>query len=155
MGWVTLTLRKQTLKACISDSQFRDIQLSRETRSIERHLAYDKSCYNSEKQRELADAKSAYMDIRNKRPSIDSEEYQQWKVEYAEAQEDYQAKKQDIQDYYDDLMEEIELEAKEEQDRIEDEKTTLEAELQAMQSELEAVSEQIKTDIDSSKITLS
>lgn len=155
MGWVTLTLRKLTLKAEISSAQFQDIQLSRQLRSTQRHLSYDQSVFNSEKKAELRDAKAAYMEIRKNRPDIGSEEYENWKVEYANAQEDYQAQKQDIEDYYDDIMEELEQEAQDEETRIQEEQTTLEAQLQAMQAELESVNDQIKSDIDSSKISLS
>ncbi len=155
MGWVTLTLRKQTLKSSINTAEFQDIQLSRKLRATQRHLSYDQSIYNADKSQELKDAKSAYTNIKNQRPSVDSTEYEQWKVDYANAQEEYNAQKQDIEDYYDGIMSELEDEAATEENRVQEEQTSLEAQLQAMNAELETVSEQISSDIDAQKIKLS
>lgn len=156
MGWVTLTLRKQTLKAQINEMEFQDIQMSRQLRSVERHLAYDQSVFNADKTADLREAKADYLALRDKRPKdISSKEYDKWKQDYADAQEDYQARKQDIEDYYSDLCQDLETEATDEEARISDEQTSLEAQLKALQAELETVDEQIKSDIDSQKISLS
>ena len=152
MAWMTLALRKQTLKAQISSLNNEDIQLSRKVRAVHRNLSYEQSVFSAEKKLELRDAKSQYMAIRNQRPDTDSEEYEQWKVEYSEAQEDYQAQKQDIEDYYDDLTEELEQEAQDEEDALQEEITRTETQRDAMNAELQAITDQIKTEIEGSAI---
>ncbi len=155
MGWISLTLRRQSLQSAIQEHELRDIELSRQTRRVHRQLSYDQSIYNADKTYELKVAKEAYMAVREQRPDVASSEYAQWAAEYADAKEDYEAQKMDINDYYDGIMEELETEATDEETRIQDEQTTLEAQLEAMRAELETVKEQIKSDIDSSKISLS
>ena len=154
MGWVTLTLRKLTLRAEINSLELRDLQLSRKTRSIQRNLSYEQSIYNNSKQHELNAAKSAYLEIRDNRPETDSADYADWQLDYSAAREDYEAQKQDINNYYDDILSELEEAATDEETRIQEEQTTLEAQLEAMRSELESVNEQISSDIDSSKLNL-
>ena len=109
MAWITLTLRKQSLKSQVTELNNESVQLSRQQRSVHRHLSYEESAFDTAKKSELRKAKSAYLKIRNERPDVDSEEYEEWKVEYSAAQEDYQAQKQDIEDYYDDVKEEDSL----------------------------------------------
>ena len=103
MSWVTLTLRKLTLRAEINSLELRDIQMSRQIRSIQRNLSYEQSIYNNSKQHELNAAKSAYLEIRDDRPETDSDEYADWQLDYSAAREDYEAQKQDINDYYDEI----------------------------------------------------
>ena len=152
MAWLTLALRKQTLKAQINELNYDDIQLARRKRSVHRHLSYEQSAFNSAKQSELADAKAEYLAIRNERPDIDSEDYEEWKVEYSEAQEDYQSQKQDIEDYYEDLNQDAETEAQDEEDTLDDEITRVETQRDAMNAELQAITDEIKTEIESSAI---
>ena len=152
MAWMTLALRKQNLKAEINSLTLEDIQLSRKVRSVHRTLSYEQSVFSSEKKSELRDAKSAYLEIRKQRPDVDSEQYEQWKVEYAEAQEDYQAQKQDIEDYYEDLNTQIEEEAQDEEDALQEQITRVETQRDAEQAELQAITDQIKTEIESSAI---
>ena len=154
MGWVTLTLRKLTLRAEISSLELRDIQMSRQIRSVQRNLSYEQSVFNNNKKQELSAAKADYLEIRDNRPEVGSDEYNEWQLEYSAAREDYEAQKQDINDYYDDIMNELEEAATDEETRLQEEQTTLEAQLEAMRSELETVSEQISSDIDSSKLNL-
>ena len=154
MGWVTLTLRKLTLRAEINSLELRDIQMSRQIRSVQRNLSYEQSVFNNNKKQELSTAKAEYLEIRNNRPEIGSDEYEQWKLDYSQAQEDYNAQKEDINSYYDDIMQELEEAASDEETRLQEEQTTLEAQLEAMRSELDVVSEQISSDIDSSKLNL-
>ena len=167
MGWVTLTLRKKDLKNTISEYELRDIELSRETRSVQRQLAYDQSIFNTDKTQELRKAKANYTAVKGDKvelPEDTSNEeamkayntaYEDWKTKYEMAKEDYEAKKVEIEDFYDDQMNEIEQEATDRENDIEQERTTIEAQLQAVRSELESVNDQIKSDIDSSKLTLS
>lgn len=155
MGWVTLTLRKQTLKADINETQFQDIQLSRELRAVSRNLSYEKSVFNTKKSSEVESAKETLNKIRDQRPSIESDEYKEWRQEYSDAREEYLAKKQDIEDYYDTVLEDLENDATDNENAKQDEQTQLEAQLEALQAELETVSEQIKSDIDADKISLS
>lgn len=155
MGWVALSLRKQSIKAAIADDELRLLQISRNIRSIQRHSGYDQSVFNSQKTQELNDAKEAYDEVRDRRPSVDSDDYAEWKEEFAEAKEDYEAQKVDINDYYDGISEELEQDAQEQQTALEDEQTQVETELQALQAELESVSEAISNDIKSSAIKFS
>ena len=152
MGWITLSLRKQTLKAQISELNTEDIQLSRKQRSVHRHLSYEESVFDAQKKNELRKAKSTYMQMRNLRPDVDSEEYDEWKTAYADAQEDYQAQKQDIEDYYDELKEDIESDSQDEEDAIEEEITRTETQRDAVTAELQALTDQIKTEIQSNAI---
>jgi len=154
MGWVTLSLRKLTLRTQINDFELQDITLSRQLRTTQRHRAYDKSRLEASKKSEITEAKKAYTKAREDRPEVTSEEYAEWQANYAAAKEEYEAQKLDIDDYYDGLMEDIEEEATDEENRIQEEQTTLEAELEAVRQELEAVNEQISSDIQSSKISL-
>ena len=153
MAWMVLALRKQSLKSSVNELTYEDIQLSRKVRSVHRHLSHEKSVYNADMKGELREIKSAYMQVRNARPAdLKSDEYNQWKQEYADAQEDYQAAKQDIQDYYDDLNEEIETEAQDEEDALQDEITETETQRDAQSAELQAITDQIKTEIEGSAI---
>jgi len=152
MAWITLALRKQTLKAQVNELNYEDIQLSRKKRSVHRHLSYEQSIFNSQKKAELRDAKEEYLEIRDERPDVDSEDYEEWKVEYAAAQEDYQSEKQDIEDYYDDLNEQTEQEAQDEEDFIDEQITRVETQRDAMNQELQAITDQVKTEIESSAI---
>ncbi len=167
MGWVTLTLRKKDLKNTISEYELRDIELSRETRSVQRQLAYEQSIFNADKTKELRAAKANYTAVKGQKVELPDDTtdkeamkayntaYDEWKTNYAMAKEDYEAKKVEIEDFYDDQMNEIEQEATDRENDIEQERTTIEAQLQAVRSELESVNDQIKSDIDSSKLTLS
>ena len=155
MAWTTLTLRKKDLKNTINIHELRDIELSRETRAVQRQLSYNQSIFNAEKTKELRDAKSDYSAVKKDRPGIKDDDYQEWQQKYADAKEDYEEQKTNIEEYYDSEMNEIEEEATDRENDIEQERTTLEAQLQAVRSELESVNDQIKSDIDSSKLTLS
>lgn len=154
MGWISLSLRKLSLKAAISDGEFRDIELSRQVRQNARNLSYEQSIYNADKTQELNDAREAYTAVRKQRPSVDSDGYADWQNKYADAKEDYEREKNDIEDYYDGIMEELEYDATNEEERITEEQSTLEAQLEAWNSELEAINDQISTDIDNSQINL-
>lgn len=154
MAWITLALRKQTLKAEVNSLNYEDIQLSRKVRSVHRHLSYQQSVFNAAKTRELREVKAKYMEVRNARPDIDSDEYNEWQLEYRDAQEDYQEQKQNIEDYYDDLNEEIETEAQDEEDELQDQITTTETQRDAMSQELESIKEEIKEEQKNSAIAL-
>ncbi len=152
MAWITLTLRKQSLKSQVTELNNQSVQLSRQQRSVHRHLSYEESAFDTQKKSELRKAKSAYLKIRNERPDVDSDEYEEWKVEYSAAQEDYQAQKQDIEDYYDEIKEEIEQDAQDEEDAIQEDITRTETQRDAMSAELQALTDQIKTEIQDSAI---
>ena len=147
MGWITLSLRKQSLKSQVTELNNETVQLSRQQRTVHRHLSYEESVFDTQKKSELRKSKSAYMKIRNERPDIDSDEYEEWKVEYSAAQEDYQSEKQDIEDYYDDLKEQLEQESQDEEDQIQEQITRAETERDAMSAELQSLTDQIKTEI--------
>ena len=69
MAWITLSLRKQSLKAEANDLELQDLSLSREKRSIQRNLAYQKSILQAEETSEIKDAKDEYNAVKNKRPT--------------------------------------------------------------------------------------
>ena len=152
MAWITLALRKQTLKAEINSLNYEDIQLSRQQRAVHRHLSYEQSVFSAEKKDKLRDIKAEYDAVRNKRPDVKDEGYEDWKYEYAKAQEDYQAFKQNIEDYYDDVNSDLEADAQDEEDEIQEQITMVETQRDAMSAELQAISDQIKTEIDNSTI---
>ena len=149
MAWMTLALRKQSLKPEIAELNYEDLQLSRRKRSLHRHLAHDKAAYNAAMKAELAEVKGVYMDVRNERPEdIKSDDYQKWSADYSEAKEDFEAYKADIKDYYDDLNEEIETEAQDEEDLIDDEITRVETQRDARNEELQSITDQVKAQIE-------
>ena len=150
MGWVSLTLRKLSLRSSIQSKELRDIQISRAVRANNRQLSSDQSVQN--RQDELNDAKSVYMEVRDDKPDSDSPEYSEWMQTYNEAREDYEAQKLDINNYYDDILKELEEEATDRETNYQEEQTTLESELEAMRSEFDSVKEQISSDIEKSTI---
>ncbi len=152
MAWISLALRKQSLKADINELTNYDIQLSRKKRQVHRHLSYEQSANKSAKTAELRAIKEPYMALRKMRPDTKSENYQDWQNAYNDAKEDYQAQKADIEDYYDELNEELETEAQDEEDQIDEEITQTETQRDAMNAELQALQDQIKTEIQSSAI---
>jgi hypothetical protein len=154
MAWITLALRKQTLKAEISDLNFEDLQLSREKNAVHRHLAYEQSIFEAQAKRELKEAKEAsgLEELKKNRPSVQDDSYEEWKVEYAEAKEEYEAYKQDILDMMDEIKTELEEEAKEKEEAIDEQITIVETQRDAMNAELQAISDQIKTEIENSAI---
>ena len=154
MAWIALALRKQSLKAQINELNYEDIQLSRKKRAVHRHLSRSKAEYNADKKAELRDIKSEYLETRNKRPEVSSDDYNQWASDYAVVKEDYESRKADIEDYYDDLNEDIEAEAQEEEDYIDEEITRVEAQRDAMNAELNTLNDSIKTYIESDAIKL-
>ena len=152
MGWVTLNLRKLSLRSGVNSLELRDLQMSRQVRGIQRNLSYEQSVYNKLKKQELNEAKSEYLKIRDARPDISSDDYAEWQMNYSAANEDYQDEKQDINDYYDDILNELEEAATDEETRLQEEQTTVESQLEAMRSEMESVNEQISSDIENSKL---
>lgn len=154
MGWVSLTLRKLSLRSGIQASELRDIQISRAIRSNNRQLSADQSIQNKSKQEELEAAKADYMEVRDDKPEADSPEYNEWYQSYAEAKEDFESQKLDINNYYDDILKELEEEATDRETRYQEEQTTLESQLESLRAEFDSVKEQISSDIESSSIDL-
>ena len=156
MGWITLSLRKLTLKAQINDLELQDIKLSRQLRTLHRHLSYDQSVFNNDKKAELSDAKKEYDELRKERQNyqVGTPEYDEWQKRFSDVKEDYEAEKLEINDYYDDILTELEEESTEEETRIQQEQAEIEAQLESSRQELEAINEQISNDIQNSKINL-
>ena len=169
MGWVTLSLRKQTLQADINELNFQDIQLSRKIRGVQRHLSYETSVFDSEKSARLKEARADYDEIKKGRPSRSdyqdqngeltdeqkekyNEAYEDWKTDYNEAREEYLAEKEEIEDEYDDMKEMLEEEAKNQEDAYNDQKTQVETQRDAENAELQALTDEIKSEIESSAI---
>ena len=152
MGWVSLSLRKLSLRANISNLELRDIQISRTLRQTQRNLSYEQSIMTNNRTGELRDIKAVYDEIKGDRPEIDSDEYNEWYMDYQDAREQYEFEKNEIQQYYDDQLAMLEEEAADKEAMLQQEQTTVEAQLEAARAELEAVSEQISADIESSAI---
>jgi len=155
MGWVSLSLRKQSLRQAINDTEMQDIALSRQLRSFQRQSSYDQTIFNNDKTQELRDAKEPLDEMRKNRLSVDDPNYEEWREQYEEAKEDYEAEKLNINDYYDDIMNELEEESSDTESRIVNEQDQLQVQLEAMRQELESVSEAISSDIQSTAIKLS
>ena len=154
MGWVTLSLRKQTLRAEISSNTFESLQLSREKRQLQRHLNYEKSLFDHKKQGELSAAKAPVNAKRDERPDdVNSDKYSTWKEQYNQIQDAYNSKKQDIEDYYDEISAQLEEEANEREQAIQEQMDELEVQRQDMQAEFDAIKDQIKTEIQNSAIS--
>lgn len=152
MAWIPLSLRKTELKKQVSECTLNILEYSRRKNAVHRHLSYEQSRYNTEKKSELRRVKSEYTDVRNNRPDVKDDGYEDWKYEYAQAQEEYQANKQDIEDYYDDIQSDLEADAQDEEDWWQQLQTTEETQRDALNQELQAISDQIKTEIDGSTI---
>ena len=170
MGWVTLSLRKQTLQADINELNFQDIQLSRKIRGVQRHLSYETSVFDSEKSASLKEARTDYDSAKKGRPSRSeytaenyngdedaakeayNQAYDEWKANYDEARENYLADKEEIEDEYDDMKEMLEEEAKNQEDAYNDQKTQVETQRDAENAELQALTDEIKSEIESSAI---
>ncbi len=156
MGWVSLLLRKQSLRASINETQMQKIALSRQLRSYQRQTSYETTIFNNDKTMELREAKQPLDALREQRPDIkDKDAYQEWQIEYMDAKEDYEAQKVDINDYYDQIMNELEEESTDEETRITTEQDQLEAQLESMNQELQSISEAISSDIQSTAVKLS
>jgi hypothetical protein len=152
MGWVSLSLRKLSLRANVSNLELRDIQISRTLRQTQRQLSYEQSIMKNDRAGQLRDIKEVYDAIKADRPEIDSDEYNEWYMEYQDAREKYEFEKNEIQTYFDDQLAMLEDEAADKEALLQQEQTTVEAQLEAARAELEAVSEQISADIESSAI---
>jgi len=154
MGWVSLSLRKASLRMDISNLELRDIQISRTLRQTQRQMHYDQSVIKNNKAAELLDIKSVYDEVKSRRKGTDDPEYNEWYQEYMDAREEYEYQKLQITEMYDDQLAMLEEEASEKEADLQQEQTTVEAQLEAMQAEMDVVSEQISKDIEDSVMKL-
>lgn len=155
MGWVTLAARKQSLRLSLSGLEMRDLQISRTLRGSQREYAYDQSITKNNKSVELREAKNIFDEIKDDRPEDkQSDEYNEWYMDYQLAKEDYEAEKLDISEIYDDQLAMLEQEASDQESMLQQEQTTVEAQLEAMRAEFDVVKEQISSEIESSAIQI-
>lgn len=155
MGWVSLSLRKASLRRDISNLELRDIQISRTIRQTERQMHYDQTIIKNNKSADIKEIKAVYDAAKDGKPKdISSTEYSEWYQAYSEAKEEYEYQKLQISELYDDQLEMLEEEASDKETDLQEEQTTVEAQLEAMRSEFDAVKEQISTDIQNSVINL-
>ncbi|MBQ2983252.1 MAG: hypothetical protein IJD57_00440 [Candidatus Gastranaerophilales bacterium] len=158
MGWVTLTLRKESLRQSIHDGQSDDTRMSRTIRANSRQLSLDQTLKQNELQRLIKDAKedTGYLALEEERKSMSVSDpgYEQWSEEFKQAQEDFQEAKVNLQDEYDIILQNLEEEATDREQRMSDQQVILEANLQAWNAELEAVNEAISSEIEAQKIKL-
>jgi len=155
MGWVTLAARKQSLRLAINSHEMRDIELSRQLRAAQRTSAFEQSIMKSNKAVELREIKNDLDEVKDNRPEDrDSEEYNEWYMEYQLAKEDYEAAKLEINELYDDQLASLEQEQSDMEADLQQEQTTIEAQLEAMRAEFDVVKEQISKEIENSAIKL-
>lgn len=168
MGWVTLTLRKQTLRAQMNSYEFQDLTLSMQRRSLERQKSYDLSSLKVQQaslfapvKDEYQKAKDEYQDyLRNKYSSDEDDssssssnnELNLMQMDYQAAKEKYEEDKAAIEDYIDTIKEEVEAEATDKETKLDEEQTEIESILQSVQKEMESVDQQIGTDVQNSAI---
>jgi hypothetical protein len=155
MGWVTLAARKQSLRLAMSNLQMRDLELSRQLRSMHRSSSYEQSIIKNNRAADLKQIKDAYDKVRNARPeSMDDPGYNDWYLEYQAAREDYEHQKMILSEEYDDKLKMLEEEVADKEADIQQEQTTVEAQLEAMKAEFDVVSEQISQEIEDSVIKI-
>ena len=155
MGWVSLSLRKLSLRSAISNLELRDIQISRTLRQTQRQLHYDQSIINNNKASELKEIKNIYDEVKDRRPEeMGTEEYNEWYMEYQDAREEYEYQKLEISEFYEAQLATLEEEAADKEAQLQQEQTTVEAQLEAMRAEFDVVKEQISADIENSVIQL-
>lgn len=171
MGWITLTLRKQTLRAAINNKELQDLEISHQRRALSRQKNYENSILSNQQESELEMAKQStgYQDARDKYQELlasssdysdrDSTEYAEYKEalseaanEYSLAKSEYDEQRTNIENYYDNEKQELEEESTRKENIFDDEQTQIETQLEAMRQELESVSQQISTDIESSAV---
>lgn len=155
MGWVSLSLRKASLRRDISNLELRDIQISRTIRQTERQMHYDQTIIKNNKAADLKEIKAVYDAAKQGKPKdMNSTEYSTWYQAYSEAKEEYEYQKLQISELYDDQLEMLEEEASDKETDLQEEQTTVEAQLEAMRAEFDVVKEQISTDIQNSVISI-
>ena len=155
MGWVSLSLRKASLRMDISNLELRDIQISRTLRSTQRQMHYDQSIIKNNKAADLLEIKNTYDAIKDERPEdMQSDEYNEWYQKYTDAKEEYEYERLQITEMYDDQLAMLEEEASDKEAELQQEQTTVEAQLEAMRAEFDVVKEQISKDIESSVMHL-
>ncbi len=147
MGWVTLQLRKLSLRTNINGLQLQDLNLSREINGISRHLSYETSLLNAKKAAALKKAKEKLIAKNDERPSVDSANYSTWLAEYNELKSQYDSERVDISDAADDEQSTIEEESKDRQTAKEEEQNVVETQLDASNQELSSIADQISTEI--------
>ena len=155
MGWVTLAARKQSLRLAMSNLEMRDLQLSRSLRSTQRSSAYEQSIIKNNKSVELREIKNVLDEVKERKPEdMQSDEYNEWYMEYTSAKEDYEAQRLEISEMYDDQLAMLEEECADKEAEIQQEQTTVEAQLEAMRAEFDVVKEQISKEIEESVIQI-
>ena len=154
MSWITLTLRKQTLRGEINDAELQLLTVSRRRNAVLREKSYHTSIFRAQKNAELAEAYVEIKELRDQGRDLDkdSDEYKDWQQEYAFAKEDYMQEKQNIENYYDELIEEVEEETTEKENEFDEEQTEIESLIESYRAELESVTQQIQSDIQSETV---
>ena len=94
--WVTLTERKTSVLAHHNDVAQQEITNSRSTRSIHRNSTYEQSVIKRNRTADLKTIKEPYDLLKKDRPDVDSEEYNEWYMEYQDAREEYEHQKTQI-----------------------------------------------------------
>ena len=161
MSWIALSLRKQSLKSEIAESDIQNIKLSRQIRSSQRSLSTNLSAFNARQSKEIRELESealnghakSYNEHMAARPSdINSDEYKTWKAELDLLQEDINKAKEAVEEYYDGIQEKTETEAKDYQQTITERQDMLETQRMDMNAELQTLQDEIKTEIEQSAI---
>lgn len=159
MGWITLTLRKQTLLIEHNELELEDLELSRQLRRNSRFLNKETVKLNTQKQCELTTSgiKKEYDAIcKDKRRNADttSEEYKKWYQDYADAKQAWEDEKDRIKTEYEDKQAVLEEEATDMETDIQTIQTQVEARMESVAQEIDSIKEQISTDIQNTTIKL-
>ena len=175
MGWVTLALRKASLKQEHSYYQLRLLQISREKRQMARRKSYESQSILNDQNQALAPLKETYYGNRQsimdeikqtreaaKAAGEDISTYTNGngktvadlQMELSNAQLDYQEQVNDEKTFYEDELAILEEEAADEELILDQEQIEVETQMEAISQELQAVSEAVSAQIQSSTIKL-
>ena len=131
MGWVSLSLRKLSLRANISNLELRDIQISRTLRRTQRTLSCEQATLRKDRSIRLEQERQKFLAAKEGRPEDrNSQEYQEWYEAYQTAKEEYEYEKMDIQNEIDDELARLEDEAADKEAQLQQEQTTIECRIE-------------------------
>ena len=157
MGWVTLTMRKKTLKVQHNNYELELLQISSQRRALARGKRAQLAALKAQQTAEinsLAGYDQAKENYQEQLESKDKDNIATAQFAYQEAKAEYEQQKAQIQAFYEDEKEDLEAETTEQENELDEEQTELESIIESISQELQAVSQQISQDIQSSTIKL-
>ena len=160
MGWVTLTVRKQSLKRQHNDYELQLLEISHSRRQLSRGKQSELSLMNYDKQTEIENLKDStgYNEYKEEYQQAlkdgDKESVSEAAQAYSAAKADFDEQKEYVTQYYDNESEELESETTERENDLDEEQTQIEAIIESISQEIESVGQQISSDIQGSTIQL-